>query len=209
MEWDKIWAFNKKVLDPVVPRHTTVDLAYRVPVHVSGVTAGSLKAARHPKNPDVGEKTVHYGPTVLIDGADAEQLKAGENATFINWGNLLVKAVNRGPDGKVTSVEAEDNTDNKDFKKTLKLTWLCADEARCPLTPVVQVYYDHIISKAILDKDDDFKQFVGKDTKLEVEMLGDPELKSLKKGDIVQVQRRGFFICDSEYEPYSQVLIFC
>jgi bifunctional glutamyl/prolyl-tRNA synthetase len=205
MEWDKIWAFNKKVLDPVVPRHTTVDLVYRVPVRVSGVTAGSLKAARHPKNPDVGEKTVHYGPTVLIDGADAEQLKAGENATFINWGNLLVKAVNRGPDGKVASVEAEDNTDNKDFKKTLKLTWLCADEARCPLTPVVQVYYDHIISKAILDKDDDFKQFVGQDTKLEVEMLGDPELKSLKKGDIVQVQRRGFFICDSEYEPYSQV----
>ena len=51
MEWDKIWAFNKKVLDPVVPRHTTVDKKYRVPVNVAGVKADSHAAARHPKNP--------------------------------------------------------------------------------------------------------------------------------------------------------------
>ena len=51
-----------------------------------------------------------------------------------------------------------------------------------------------------MDKDDDFKNFIGKETKVEVEMLGDPELRKLKKGDVIQIQRRGFFIVDSPYK---------
>lgn len=53
---------------------------------------------------------------------------------------------------------------------------------------------------SVLDKNDDFKDFIGKNTKVEVEMLGDPELRKLKKGDIVQIQRRGFFIVDAPYK---------
>jgi len=40
-------------------------------------------------------------------------------------------------------------------------------------------------------------------------MIGDPELGYLKKGDMIQLQRRGFFICDSPYQPPRFVLLMC
>lgn len=34
-------------------------------------------------------------------------------------------------------------------------------------------------------------------------MLGEMELKRVKKGEIIQLQRKGFFICDVPYAPAS------
>lgn len=36
-----------------------------------------------------------YGPSIFIDGADAELLKEGETVTFINWGNLVIQKINK------------------------------------------------------------------------------------------------------------------
>lgn len=38
-EWDKIWTINKRIIDPVAPRHTAVTTAGRVPVTITGVCA--------------------------------------------------------------------------------------------------------------------------------------------------------------------------
>ncbi|CAG0883237.1 unnamed protein product [Darwinula stevensoni] len=201
MEWDKIWAFNKKVIDPIAPRYTALQRGVLVSVHVKGVTEAPIFAQLHPKDPSIGKKPVWITPNVLIEQEDADMLKEGENATFINWGNLKILKLHK-TDGKVTKVEAEPNLENKDYKKTLKLTWL-AETDKAPLIPCRCVYFDHIISKPVLGKDDDFKQFLGQDTRVEVMMLGDPELARLKQGDIIQLQRKGFFICDVPYKPFN------
>ena len=202
MEWDKIWAMNKKVIDPVAPRFTTVNKGYHVEVRIKDVKVESVQADKHPKDPNVGQKTVWRGPTIVIDGVDAEALKEGENTTFINWGNLIIDKVHKKND-KIEFVEATPNLDNKDFKKTLKVTWLAKIEAEAAaaFVPAVCVHFDHIISKPVLDKNDDFKNFVNNNTETRIEMLGDPELKNLQKGDIIQIQRRGFFIVDRPYSP--------
>ncbi|PAA53324.1 hypothetical protein BOX15_Mlig003944g1, partial [Macrostomum lignano] len=197
MEWDKIWAFNKKVIDPVAPRYTALFKKEAVPVRVTNFDRAepySSKVALHPKNADVGTKTMWHWRELLIEGADAQTLHEGELVTFINWGNLCVTRLVRAPDGRVTEVEAELRLDNTDYKKTLKVTWLANLPAN--LVPAVCVHYDHIISKPLVGKDEDFRQFVNRNSKRQELMLGDEGLANLRKGDIIQLQRRGFFICD-------------
>ena len=55
-------------------------------------------------------------------------------------------------------------------------------------------------------KDEDFKSFIGHQTVFETELIGDPSLRDLNKGDIIQLQRRGYYICDSPYQAARLVL---
>ncbi|XP_074846044.1 bifunctional glutamate/proline--tRNA ligase isoform X2 [Carettochelys insculpta] len=202
MEWDKIWSFNKKVIDPVAPRYTALLKDEVVTVNIPEAVEEMKEVAKHPKNADVGLKPVWYSSKVLIEGADAETLAEGEMVTFINWGNIIITKIHRNASKKIVSIDAKLNMENKDYKKTTKITWL-AETVHAPLTPAVCVNYDHLITKPVLGKDEDFKQYVNRSSKHEELMLGDPCLKELKKGDIIQLQRRGFFICDQPYEPFS------
>ncbi|XP_057254735.1 bifunctional glutamate/proline--tRNA ligase isoform X4 [Pezoporus wallicus] len=202
MEWDKIWSFNKKVIDPVAPRYTALLKDAVVPVNIPEAQEEMKEVAKHPKNDAVGLKPVWYGSRVLIEGADAETLTEGEVVTFINWGNITITKLNRNSNGKIVSINAKLNLENKDFKKTTKITWL-AETPCAPLVPTVCVNYEHLITKPVLGKDEDFKQYINRNSKQEELMLGDPCLRELKKGDIIQLQRRGFFICDQPYEPVS------
>lgn len=202
MEWDKIWAFNRKVIDPVAHRYNAVESEKAVPVFIEGASSQTLCVSKHPKDPSLGTRQVHVGSKIIVDQVDAKAMHIGENVTFINWGNLLIKEIFKNEAGDITKVDAKLNLENKDFKKTLKVTWV-ADLDNPSLIPCVCIYYDHIISKPVLGKDDDFKTYVNENTKISVSMLGDPDLASLKKGDIIQLQRKGFFICDTPYDDSS------
>lgn len=143
-----------------------------VPVHVKGATDEVLTVPNHPKDSSIGTKQVQTSNTILIEREDADALVEGQNATFINWGNLKIEKL-RKEKSHVVEVEATLNLDDKDFKNTLKLTWLAQDKIVPPVDkpklssiPCYAVYFEHIISKPVLAKDEDFKDFVAKNTRV-------------------------------------------
>ncbi|KAF7395000.1 hypothetical protein HZH66_008174 [Vespula vulgaris] len=205
MEWDKIWAFNKKVIDPIAIRYTALDYDKTVPVNVLDSKEEWVTVRNHPKDPSLGTKCVRVGSKILIEKDDAEALIEGQNATFVNWGNLKIEAIHK-KNGVIESIDARLNLSDENYKNTLKITWLPAPQNFKDLIPCYTVYFDHIISKPVLGKDDDFKDFVAKDTRVEIRMLGEAELHRVKKGEIIQLQRKGFFRCDV---PYADISPFC
>ena len=49
MEWDKIWAINRKVIDPIAPRYTALQKNERVLVNIAGVSEKCQEAVLNPK----------------------------------------------------------------------------------------------------------------------------------------------------------------
>jgi bifunctional glutamyl/prolyl-tRNA synthetase len=60
----------------------------------------------------------------------------------------------------------------------------------------------------VLDKDDDFKQYCTHQTEFEFNLRGDPEMKLLKKGEIIQISRRGFYIVDQAWDGDKPLVLF-
>lgn len=103
LEWDSIWALNKKVIDPVAPRfwtilkekwYVTAHVCTRVfkdftsgfpsvPVTISGGPTGvEVKTLPlHKKNPEVGEKQTVYSSAILLEQEDAASFEDQEEAS--------------------------------------------------------------------------------------------------------------------------------
>ena len=66
---------------------------------------------------------------------------------------------------RIVSIDATPQLDDNDYKKTQKMTWLAVAN-QAPFTPVTCIHYDHILSKPVLSKEDDFKDFLNRDSKV-------------------------------------------
>jgi hypothetical protein len=95
MSWDKLWATNKKYIDPVAPRHVALDKRALVRVVVEGAVEEIKTLPLHPKNPEVGTKKVAFAPVVFIETIDAQTMALNEVVTFMDWGNAVVTSITR------------------------------------------------------------------------------------------------------------------
>ncbi|KAF5373623.1 hypothetical protein D9758_000784 [Tetrapyrgos nigripes] len=200
LEWDSIWALNKKVIDPVAPRHWAIVEDKKVSVTIKGGPASpEVKTLpKHKKNPDVGEKNTVYSSNILVEQEDAQSFEDQEEITLMDWGNAFVRSKTTDSSGQITSIEMQLHLEG-DFKKTKKkITWLAQPTSSHPLIPVTLLDYDYLITKKKLEEDDNVEDFITPVTEFRESTVADANVKELKKGDIIQFERKGYFIYDGE-----------
>ena len=201
MDWSKIWSINKQAIDPKAPRFVAVLKQHAVEVQVAGGSVSSKPWPKHPKNENIGMKTQWFSDKLLIDQNDAAALSEGETATFVNLGNVIIEKIEKDSNTKlVTTIKCKLNLENQNFKNTQKFTWLALTD-KAPLIPTTCVHFGPILSKPVIGKDDNFKDCVNTDSLFKFDMVGEPDLATLKKGDIIQLMRRGYYIVDEPYLP--------
>ncbi|CEP09578.1 hypothetical protein [Parasitella parasitica] len=194
LEWDKLWALNRKIIDPIAPRYVAVLKEGVVVCNVAGATAEVKELPLHKKNADLGNKKTHFGPQIYLDQEDAKTLEEGEEVTLMDWGNVFVRKIVKDAQGEVTSIDLELHLDG-DFKKTKKkLTWLTKDQ---DATDILLLDYDYLITKKKVEDGDEVKDLVTPVSEFKFPAIADGNTKSLKKGDIIQFERKGYFILDA------------
>ena len=66
-------------------------------------------------------------------------------------------------------------------------------------SPYPKEYYTHIITKKKLEDGDNIESLVNPNSKREELALGDANTRSLNKGEVLQLERKGYFIVDQPY----------
>ncbi|KAF7818045.1 glutamate--tRNA ligase, cytoplasmic [Senna tora] len=206
MEWDKLWTINKKIIDPVCPRHTAVIAERRV---LLTLTDGPEKPfvriiPRHKKYEGAGDKATTYTNRIWIDHADAVSISAGEEVTLMDWGNAIVKEIEKDQEGNVTRLSGVLHLEGSVKTTKLKLTWLPEIDELVNLT---LVDFDYLITKKKLDEGEDFLDVVNPCTKKETAAYGDSNMRNLKRGDILQLERKGYFRCDVPFLRSSKPIV--
>ncbi|KAH9684841.1 glutamate--tRNA ligase cytoplasmic [Citrus sinensis] len=206
MEWDKLWTINKKIIDPVCPRHTAVIEDRRV---LLTLTDGPDKPfvriiPRHKKYEGAGEKATTYTKRIWIDHADAQLISANEEITLMDWGNAIVKEISRDQDGNVTQLSGFLHLEGSVKNTKLKLTWLPETNELVNLT---LVGFDYLITKKKLEEGEDFLDVLNPCTRFETAAIGDSNMRNLKRGEILQLERKGYFRCDVPFTRSSKPVV--
>jgi glutamyl-tRNA synthetase len=204
MEWSKLWNFNIQILDPTVPRYTVVSDTLKVRCTVSGqARLEKLEKLLHKKVPELGSKTYFKSDVIFLDAEDVALLKEGEEVTLMDWGNAFIKNIRSANGGLATDADIVLNPEG-DVKKTkYKLTWVPEN----PNAPVIQLAeYDHLLTKKKPDPEESLDTLIAPVTKFTQAALAEEAIKALKKGDFLQLERRGYYIVDSE-SPLTLIAI--
>lgn len=203
MEWSKIWAINKKIIDSQAPRITAVGkdaVVFSISnfelEHLNNpsifsvqdeVSSAAYLVDLHPKLPEFGQKMVWRTKSLLIERADVDLLHPIEEVTVTGWGNVILNK---------TDLTATLNLTGNYKTTRWKLHGLSV-LTQSPITGTIHEYDNLIKIKRAAD-DDEIKDIFNEESKFVDQIFIEPAINEyLIKGKKIQLERRGFFIIDS------------
>lgn len=220
MDWHTIWTMNKKIIDPLAGRFTTID-SNQVKCTINGVKEEpySESKPKHAKY-DLGEKKVVFSKNVILEQEDARTFDQDEEITLMNWGNAIVRKIEyESSDGKADIVDGVKSLGNVksiefdlhlegDFKTTKKkVTWLSTDQ---DLVKVELHTFDHLLSKDKLTEEEEthWEDFLTANTDIVETGVADCNVADIKEDDFIQFDRKGFYRCDKAATKDSPGVFF-
>jgi len=211
MVWNNFWSENKKELDKTARRFMAIDATSNVTFTITNFPAGNIGAVEtytstslHPKDPSMGKRPMRLSSKVLLETIDAEDCVVGENIVLLRWG--VFKITHK--DMVAGTVEGELVPDG-DFKACgkRKFSWIAItdlgivgnDHLYTNNCPTLITEFDYLVTKEKLEEGDQFADYVNPTTIATTKVIGDVNLKTLKEGDVIQLERRGFYRVDQPY----------
>lgn len=213
MEWDKIWAVNKGVIDPTSARYTALLSKNLVPFRITGGAGAPTEAyassiVKHPKDESMGTKIRFFGPDLLLQADDAAGLSVGEEVTLMSWGNVIITGLELDAQGELAGITADLNLAGSVKSTKKKFTWLAATP---DLVDIELVDLDFLLNKDKVEESDDIEKILTQTSRFVDAAKGEAALRQLQKGEVVQIERRGYYICDRPFvrpgEPITLLFV--
>jgi len=186
LSWDKVWALNAKMVDPLAKRIHGISKNDLVLLRLEGVDGG-----RTISTPGRDERILES--EVYISKKDTGDFFFGDEITLMGVGSFRIKSTS-------PLAAEESSTLPKDTKA--RVTWVPVKRA----VSVVVVEYSDLITVDKPEEDQEPHELFNAESKKEYEMLCDERVLGVQKGGYLQIERRGFFICDKR-EPYVLNLV--
>lgn len=178
-----------------MPRYTAIakKSAVKMTIENGPSPAEARSQPLHPKDKSVGSKPVMYGRELYIEADDAKTLTAGQKVTLMKWGNATVTRIEESKENGL-HVYATVDEEDKNFKGTVKLTWICADPDSIFELKIVE--FDHLITKEKVEDEDDIAKIFNQNSRFEYTAIAEGVCRNLKQGSFFQFERRGFYYVD-------------
>ena len=196
MEWDKIYAINRNYIDPIAKRYFAVSVEGAVNLFIDNMEdkVEEVEVDWHQKNKELGKRIQKRYNKLVIEKEDANLLKEGQKLTLYKWGNTIVQKIEKEGD-KVTAIHVKLNLEDKDFKKTTICHWVPMKEGL--YTKAVIREYGHLITVKKLEDNMKIEDIVNNNSKFETVVYVEKIIEDAKKGDKIQLERRGYCVIDS------------